>query len=698
MDAGDRDPELLGLLAIELERHLRVLEQTRDLDEARRSAHALKGSSALAGEPELADELAALEKRLRAGDAPARGEAVEVVRDALARLAGSGRASRPAPAWPTPPPSLRPSAPRADLADEYRGEVRERLARLDELVAERAPEVETLREAFRHVHTVKGAASAVGDEPVAWFCHGLEARLESALRGAPSPAEVRAALGELATHLGTLGALLEDAEAQLALLRVRAGGAATRAPARTSAPPADARRSTTPSEDLSARVPLVAIERAVAELDAIEGAGGGLSGDARRALLEARLLRRLRGDLAEALRLIGPARPWGAPQAALSRVRRVVDELAALGDAMEHAADGARGRDVALREGVRRVRGELGRMREQPIRTLFQKLEAGLFAEARRSGKQVRVDARGGDETVSRTVLERLSGPLLQIARNAVAHGIETPEQRRRSGKPEEAVVVLEATKKQGRLVVRVADDGAGVDVAKLRRKAVLTGLATTEDASSLDDDTLLGLLFLPGLSLRDDADWLAGRGVGLDAALVAVQRSGGTLRLASRHGAGFEASVAVPAEFGPTRLLALRVAGHETVVLASRVVAVAPADPEALARVLPLAAVLGLRSARAPRYVLSLDTGLDAEEVARVAVDEVLGVEIGTVRALDPILSRAGPFVGAVARGDGTVRFVLDAVSVGPRAKAFERTGDPRDAGSSSRMLAGEGGARGRA
>ena len=210
------DPELLRLLIQELERHLLTLdERPRDVPAVQRALHALKGSAGLAGERELSAALERLHRRAKEGDEIAYDEAATLVRTAVTRL-GAGESALPA-RWPIPPDDLvgRPLDPL--VRAQYAAEVTERLARIDDALATTDDPVEAARAIYRHVHTMKGAASSVGDEPMSWFCHGLEERL----RPAESTDAARAALHEVARWRVVLGALLDEPETALATLRSR---------------------------------------------------------------------------------------------------------------------------------------------------------------------------------------------------------------------------------------------------------------------------------------------------------------------------------------------------------------------------------------------------------------------------------------------------------------------------------------------
>ena len=219
-----RDPELTRLLLQELDRHLLALNQLAEredqrdqvLEAARRTVHALKGSAGLAGEPELASAMSRLERRLREGDGAALSETASTIRRAIERLVAGERAA--AGSWPVPPADLVAGVFDPLVRVQYAAEVTDRLARIDDaLVADGVEAEEAASEVFRHVHTMKGAASAVGDEPMAWFCHGLEERLRT--RSTVPTNAAKSVLEEVAGWRAVLGMLLDDPDAALATLR-----------------------------------------------------------------------------------------------------------------------------------------------------------------------------------------------------------------------------------------------------------------------------------------------------------------------------------------------------------------------------------------------------------------------------------------------------------------------------------------------
>ncbi|HSO32734.1 MAG TPA: Hpt domain-containing protein, partial [Labilithrix sp.] len=251
-----RDPELTRLLTMELQRHLVALEanagkaDAEALESTRRAVHALKGSAGLAGEPELASAMQRLERRLREGDHGALADIVETVKRAIRRLSAGETAI--AVAWPEPPPDLGPAALDPLLRAQYLAEITDRLAQIDACLGRAGDPIDAASDVYRHVHTMKGAASAVGDEPMAWFCHGLEERL----RGASATLDAAtAALQEVAGYRAVLGALLDDTEAALATLRGLPGRL------RTSLRPPSEDEARSADGDATIRVPAQSVDR-----------------------------------------------------------------------------------------------------------------------------------------------------------------------------------------------------------------------------------------------------------------------------------------------------------------------------------------------------------------------------------------------------------------------------------------------------
>ncbi len=673
-----RDPELTRLLIGELERHLVALEAASeegdpDLERSRRSVHALKGSAGLAGEPELASSMQRLERRLREGDHDALVEIIATIKNAIARLSAGDSAAFVE--WPEPPLDLGLRTLDPLVRTQYVAEVTDRLSKIDDALGTTVDPVDAAAALYRHIHTMKGAASAAGDEAMAWFCHGLEDKIRA---GPSSPSAAASAIESVAKYRAVLAGLLEDPEAALATLRGAHRSRTARPPQRPSAWPDDDVR--VPEGDFTIRVPAKAVDRALDHIGRITVARDRVAARAPRASAQAKLLRRLRGDLADALRLIGPPRPWGAPAAALRRIESTAQALAEMGEDLDTVSEQLKQSEQTLRDETGAAKKLLAAMRQTSMRVMFDRLGAAALAEARRSGRLVNVRTSGAEETIDRRLAEQLLEPCLQLTRNAIAHGIEEPSLRESLGKPEAATLTLTARRSANRLTISIADDGAGVDIAAMRSRAVEAGVVTDVLAEAADDQTLLELLFLPGFSTRQQSpDLLAGRGIGLDITLVSIQKLGGTIRLSSRYGHGFEARLDLPVETGVVSVLWVRAAGLEHALPAAHVRRVGFNDGPDADRILHLAACLDPRPLERAPVVVDLDVGLDRPEHLLLGVDAALATEEVLVRPLSPLLWQLGPYAGAIVRGDGSLCLALDVHGLAPRARALVRVPEGR-------------------
>ncbi|NBA94500.1 hybrid sensor histidine kinase/response regulator [Pseudomonas sp. R5(2019)] len=178
-------------------------------------------------------------------------------------------------------------------------------------------------------------------------------------------------------------------------------------------------------------------------------------------------------------------------------------------------------------------------------------------------GKQVRLDIEGEKTQVDRDVLEKLEAPLTHLLRNAVDHGIESPEQRLLTGKPVEGQIHLRASHQAGLLVLEISDDGGGVDLQRLSRSIVERELSTAETVAQLSEEELLSFLFLPGFSLRDQVTEVSGRGVGLDAVQHRVRQLHGSVSLTQVRGQGSRFHLEVPLTLSVVRSLVVDVGGE---------------------------------------------------------------------------------------------------------------------------------------
>jgi chemotaxis protein histidine kinase CheA/ActR/RegA family two-component response regulator len=574
-----------------------------------------------------------------------------------------------------------------------------------------------MAEVLRKLHTLKGSAGSVMLDEISARTHALEDRVV-ALSGrveAPTVAEIDA----LADEVGDVTRMIAEVERE-----VRGGGARVVEVQRDSG--------STPLV-LSAPIPMEAsgagaagafhhetIRVEVQRVDELMDAASELVFDRTRV---ARRVQELDGavrDLGKtrnALQALLPAlEDAHVPPALTARLTELVgevsDALAALTAATQGLGDDADGiarTSATLQERVRRVR-------MMAVGRLFQRLEAPLRDLARKEGKQLEVVTRGEETEIDKAVVERIAEPLLHLVRNAVAHGIEPPEERRAQGKPAAGRLTLAARHAGDAIELVVEDDGRGVDRERVRRALTAQGRAAPDAAAQLADAQLLDALFLPGLSTRTRPDDVAGRGVGLDAVRFAIERLGGTVRVRSTERRGTAFTVRLPLTTAVQQALLFKVGGQVYAVPAARVEEATtiaqsdvtttddgvdrvrlPAAPGREALDLPLVRLGALLGVPPPpgashrRAALVIALGPDHPSgLTRYALtcDKVIGPREIVVRSLGPLLADLPLFAGATISGAGKVQLILDVDALAESGRRGVRVARPRRMGGARRVL----------
>src|SRR5690606_29310317 len=212
---------------------------------------------------------------------------------------------------------------------------------------------------------------------------------------------------------------------------------------------------------------------------------------------------------------------------------------------------------------VSQLRDTVMKLRMVPIARLFTKYQRTVRERSQTLGKQVRVTLSGAETELDKVLVERLEDPLLHLVRNAVDHGIESPERRRAVGKPEQGLLELEAFQRGGQIVVLVRDDGGGRDANKLKRKAIEGALLSHEAAKELSDQQAFELIFQPGFSTAAQVSDISGRGVGMDVVRAALEKLKGGVVVRSWLGVGTEFELRLPLTLAITQVLAVRVSSE---------------------------------------------------------------------------------------------------------------------------------------
>jgi two-component system chemotaxis sensor kinase CheA len=648
------------LLAGEIARRVKLLADPNLAEvEVRAALHALKGSAAMAGYTELALVIDQYSHRVRDQGPSAVADTRLLLEHALARLTHDLPPF--SSVWPEPPQFLRPSAIEPKYRSEYYAAIRDRLSELDIVLASTGDALAGLERAQRGVHAMKGAAAALGDDVTAWYCHGLEAALRAVPR---EPTRAVDALVDLARHRALVALLLEDQARGLETLRALAQRRSLEPP--PARPRARSRPpSRPPSGEFEANletylnVPAHVLAAFGERLERVDLVYDELlrTSDAARQL--AGRLRDIGTSLSEARRQISAA-PAGEPKpGALARVEVASHKLRTNAANADRAAGVFRRNAEFLRARISEMRSELATLRRTSLHALFERVTRAAQRDAETEGKRVVVEVVGRDVPIDRRIAERLLDTVLQLTRNAVVHGIEKPELRQQSGKPELGRVTLSAEQIGEWLRITVADDGRGADVQRIRELALAAGAVTPEAAARAQEDDLLALLFLPGLTTHGRADLLAGRGLGLDLVQDTIRRLGGTIRLRSHAGGGLTATFEVPSDHTIVEVLWLEELGQRFALPVSFTGRVERADPSRPAPV-RLARCLGQDCPRTA--AVSLELTVYGIAPIRIGLDAVGEIEQVGLRALPQLIAARGPYGGAVLRSDGSLHLALDA------------------------------------
>jgi two-component system chemotaxis sensor kinase CheA len=327
-----------------------------------------------------------------------------------------------------------------------------------------------------------------------------------------------------------------------------------------------------------------------------------------------------------------------------------------------------------LQEGVMKTR-------MQPIGNAWNKLPRIVRDLSHELGKKIDLQMLGADTELDRQVLELIKDPLTHMVRNSGDHGLETPVERRATGKGETGKIVLDAHHEGGHIIIRVSDDGRGLNTGRIRQKIVANGLVTEADAAGMSDAQVHKFIFHPGLSTADKITSVSGRGVGMDVVKTNIEKIGGTIDLKSEQGKGTTFTIKIPLTLAIVSALIVESTGERFAIPQLAVVELVRAGvtSEHKIEVINRTPVLRLRDRLLPLVYLDRLLGLRDDDGAAVddeafvvvtqvgaysfgiVVDRVFDTEEIVVKPVAPILRDISLFSGNTILGDGSVIMILD-------------------------------------
>lgn len=314
--------------------------------------------------------------------------------------------------------------------------------------------------------------------------------------------------------------------------------------------------------------------------------------------------------------------------------------------------------------------------RMQPVKKLFQKFPRVARDLSRMLGKEVELITEGEDTEMDKSLIERLEEPLIHLIRNAVDHGIEPPDERERLGKPRAGQIRLKAYYQGDRVFISVEDDGRGIDIEKVKAKAIEKGIATKDRLEKMTEKEILSLVFSPGFSTADRVSEVSGRGVGMDVVMDVVMRFRGTVDLFSEKRRGTRVVMSFPLTIGIIKSLLVSMGGRLFAIPIHSVLEIVSGD-EAQISLVSGEEVLILRGNTIPLINLGEVLGIQTQKVGFVvvvltgnrrvamAVEDMLGDEEVVIKPLGKFFGDVEGISGATITGDGSIVLILDPVGL---------------------------------
>jgi two-component system chemotaxis sensor kinase CheA len=325
-----------------------------------------------------------------------------------------------------------------------------------------------------------------------------------------------------------------------------------------------------------------------------------------------------------------------------------------------------------LQEGVMKTR-------MQPIGNAWAKLPRLVRDLSHELGKRMELRMLGADTELDRQVLELIKDPLMHMVRNSADHGIELPAERGRHGKPDLGTITLNAFHEGGHIIIEIADDGRGLDIEKIKQKAINVGLATESDLAAMSEQQIQQFIFKPGFSTASKVTSVSGRGVGMDVVRTNIEKIGGTVEMKSQLGKGSTFTIKIPLTLAIVSALIVECAGERFAIPQISVIELvrASANSEHTVEWVNATPVLRLRDRLLPLVALremlrlgkhegeSSDTFIVVTQVGTytfgIIVDKVFDTEEIVVKPVAPILRDITMFSGNTILGDGSVIMILD-------------------------------------
>jgi two-component system chemotaxis sensor kinase CheA len=503
---------------------------------------------------------------------------------------------------------------------------------------EQNPErIDLLAEMFRSVHTIKGGSASLGYEKIAELCHEMENLLEK-LRGQKiRPNSQR--IDILFKSFDTLSLMVEEV--------IKGKGKGINLP-----PLLNRLRSIQKKEAAEGVVTEIKLHEIEEERSAPKLPEPGKAQTVRVAIQRLDTLMNLVGELIiDKFRLTQVISHYEIPELkeTIVHLERLINEL----------------------------QDEIMQARLIPIERIFSRFPRLVRDLSKKRDKKINLVIEGSEIEVDRTILDEISNPLLHLLRNAIDHGIETPEERKSSGKSPSGLVKLAASRRRNTIFIEVSDDGRGLNPQAIRALAIKKGVITTEEAAKLTDKEALILICRPGFTTSQNVTKVSGRGVGLDVVKTTIEFLGGTVIVDSKVGIGSKFTLNLPLTMAVIPAILVTLDNNIYAIPSSNVIEIVSLFPSDIKR-MGDEEVIKLREEVIPLVrltkVLGFPSKLEDEQKefpvvvveagarrAGLVVDSLAGQQEIVVKPLGNLLKDTKGYAGATSLGDGKVTFILD-------------------------------------
>jgi len=320
------------------------------------------------------------------------------------------------------------------------------------------------------------------------------------------------------------------------------------------------------------------------------------------------------------------------------------------------------------------------KIRMIPVSFVFNRFPRMVRDLSRELGKRVKLIIRGQETELDRTVVDEIGDPLVHLIRNAIDHGIETPNERITKGKPPEGTVELTARQEGNSVIIEVADDGRGLDRMAIQHAAIERGLLNENSAATMSDEEIYQYIFVSGFSTKKDASEVSGRGIGMDVVKNVIESLNGRVYIQSQPDKGTRVSIVLPLTLAIIQVLLVRVAGNvyafpivniDSTIRASATEIKKVQDKDVLVvrgEIVPitfLRRVFGFNGVKEISDSLNVVIVRTRDQKRGFVVDELLGQEDIVIKSLGKLLSNIPYFGGGAILGDGSIALIMDIAGI---------------------------------